>query len=173
MIRTALATLCVGLIAACAEEHRAPADQAGGVELPEPSGPPVVQQAEPHREKPSEAEETAWSAEGGALRLMSGDKVLLTLRCNGGNLAARAETFKPIGSEDRFSLGLDDEPITLVADPTRQSGPGVTAEGPAPDNLSTLLGSARALSAVYGTQQVGPHPAPSTQAAAALAANCK
>lgn len=160
------------LLPACAEEAP-PANNEANVELPQPSGPPVVQQAEPELNKPQAQAASGWSAEGGALRFGEGEAASLILRCRKGKLIVTAPAFKPIGSEDRFSLGLGNEPVTLVADPTRQSGSGVTAEAPAPDDLQALLGNSGQVSALYGTQQAGPYPAPSPQAAGALAAGCK
>jgi hypothetical protein len=78
---------------------------------------------------------------------------------------------QPIGSEERFSLGLGNEPVTLVADPTRQKQ-GVIAEGAAPENFAELLESAAQIGGMYGTQQVGPYPAPPKSLVQSLARQC-
>jgi hypothetical protein len=80
-------------------------------------------------------------------------------------------SFKPIGSEDRFSLALGEEPVALVADPTRQKT-GVTAEGAVPGNFTELLGKAERIGAIYGNQQIGPHPAPPKALLETLAKEC-
>lgn len=79
--------------------------------------------------------------------------------------------FKPIGSEDRFALALGEEPVTLVADPTRQKQ-GVTAEGAAPENFGDLLDKAERIGARYGSQQSGPHAMPPKPLREALAEEC-
>ena len=73
-------------------------------------------------------------------------------------LLASVPAFSVIGSEDRFMLALGEEPVTLVADPTRQQPPGVTGTGAVPDGLEQLLATAGTIGAVYGAQQAGPFP---------------
>lgn len=160
------------LAAACQAE---PQPQAGEEEPPQPSGPPVVQQAEREEEAAAPAAQPAsgWEQAGeNGIRLKGDDgKIVLALSCAGGNLRATAPSFTPIGSEDRFSLGLGNEPVTLVAD-LGSKAPGVTAEGAAPANFEALLGSADQMSALYGTQQVGPVPGPSAALRQKLAGAC-
>ena len=156
-------TICLAaafvLSSGCAREE--PSAEPGGNELPQPSGPPVVQQAEPEKDKPSVDPATpAWRSKGGALELIEAGKTVLTIRCENNELIVNAPHFTPIGSEDRFAFGLGDEPVTMVADPTLQPGPGVTAETPVPDNFAAWWRGAGRISALYGTQRVGPHPAP-------------
>jgi hypothetical protein len=151
----------------------------GAADLPEPSGPPVAQQVDtaPTASPPpgAPAWESAASLEGTAIRLTQVDgKLLLSVACLRGpvRLVATAPGFSPIGSEDRFSLGLGDEPVTLVADPTPQAQSGVTAEGAVPDRFEELLEEAKQVSALYGTQRIGPVPAPSEALKKALAKSC-
>lgn len=149
------------------------------VDLPLPSGPPLVQQVDA---VPSSAPdgagpawETAAGGEGTALRLTEpGGRLLLSIACTGSppRLAVSAPAFNPVGSEDRMSFGLGNEPLALVADPTRQSKGGVTGEGPVPEEFTRLLEAAGEVSAVYGTQSVGPVPAPADALKQMLAASC-
>jgi hypothetical protein len=169
-------TILLLLLAGCGQETPE-ANQP--VDLPLPSGPPVAQQAD---SVPSSAPEqsgpgweTAASGEGTALRLTEpGGRLLLSLACLGSppRLVVSAPGFSPIGSEDRFSLGLGDDPVTLVADPTRQAKGGVTAEGAAPSDFGERLQRADQLIALYGTQQVGPVAAPSDALKEVLARAC-
>lgn len=149
------------------------------VEVPEPSGPPIAQQVDDTaRPLPTRSEpvwESAASGDGMSLRLVRSDGTLvLSIACLGrpARLMAIAPGFTPIGSEDRFSLGIGDEPVTLVADPTRQNQTGVTAEAVAGEDLDRLLDDAVRISAVYGSQRIGPHPAPVAALKAQLAEAC-
>ena len=151
----------------------------GAADLPEPSGPPVAQQVDADPSAPPPPAAPAWestaSPEGTALRLTQPDgTLLLSIACLGRpiRLVATAPAFSPIGSEDRFSLGLGNEPIAMVADPTRQAQAGVTAEGAVPDNFEKLLDEAKQVSALYGTQRIGPVPAPAEALKKALAKSC-
>ena len=174
-MRTALLLLL--LTAGCGRE----APEANGkLDLPQPSGPPVAQQVDAKTptslSAPGRAAwESATGQPGTALRYVGADgKPLLSLACSGSpvRLAAHVPAFSPIGSEDRFSLGLGKEPVTLVADPARQSGGGVTGEGPVPNEFERLLKAAGEVSAVYGSSQAGPYPPPPKALADRLAEAC-
>lgn len=180
MKRAYLAALAA--LAACGDE---PAPNRAGnktapVGLPEPSGPPVVQQAQPDAAGPSADSAPAWesiaSGEGTALRLTAPDGGLrMSIAClaRPGRLVANVPGFSPIGSEDRFALALGNEPVTLVADPTRQQARlGVTGEGAIPDNLEALLRGADEVGALYGTQRSGPHAPPPAELVATLTEAC-
>jgi hypothetical protein len=146
--------------------------------LPIPSGPPVAQQPTPEPLQPAPAEVPQWesvvSGPATSLRLVEAGTPRLALTCLGrpARLVANAPGFKPIGSEDRFSLGLGAEPVTLVAD-LRAKGGGVTAEAPIPASLPQLLRRARQVSARYGTQQVGPVAPPPPQLLQAFSRSCQ
>ena len=156
---------------ACTREE--PPGEPDGKELPQPSGPPVVQQVEPEQDKPTvDDAASGWRSVGGGLALVDAGKTILTIRCEGGKLIVHAPAFSPIGSEDRFAFGLGDEPVTMVADPTLQPGPGVTAEGPVPENFAAWWRSADRITALYGTQRVGPHPVPPAAVADAFLESC-
>lgn len=109
------------------------------------------------------------------LRLTDGGVLRLTISCvdGPGRLVVDAPSFTPIGSEDRFSFGIGNEPVTLVADPTRQkAGGGVTGEGPVPPNLAELFAAADQVSAHYGAQQIGSIAKPETARVDAFVAAC-
>jgi hypothetical protein len=151
----------------------------GAADLPEPSGPPVAQQVDADAPPPplpaAPAWESAASPEGTSLRLTQADgTLLLSIACVGrsARLVATAPGLSAIGSEDRFSLGLGSEPVTLVADLAGEAPAGVTAEGPVPDGFEKLVDEAKQISALYGTQRIGPVPAPSEALKKALAKAC-
>ena len=147
------------------------------VELPVPSGPPIVEQEDvPDTSGDGAPRWESATGEGGtALRLVGqGGRLEMSMSCPSvpKRLVVSVPHFSPIGSEDRFSLALGEEPVTLVADPTRQPQPGVTAEGAVPDNFAALLDDAGEIGALYGTQRSGPHPAPPEALRKALAEEC-
>lgn len=96
---------------------------------------------------------------------------LMRLSCPAGRdqLAVHVPGFRPIGSEERLSLGSGDEVVALVADP-RSRGRGVTATGGASTELAELVSGP--IAATYGAQTSGPHPAPSRNDARAFVAAC-
>lgn len=170
--------LALLVLASCGPAADAPSGS-GAAELPQPSGPPLAQQVDsvPSSSPPQgvAAWESAASAEGMALRLTEpGGRVLLSIACLGSpaRIVVTAPRFSPIGSEDRFALGLGEEPVTLVADPSRQGEAGVTAEGPVPEAFAALLGEAEQVSALYGTQKIGPVAAPDERLGEGLAKSC-
>jgi hypothetical protein len=130
------------------------------LDVPVPSGPPVVQQID---EKAPAARLTE-----------AGGDVLISIAClsKPARLVVTVPSFTPIGSEDRLSFGIGSEPVTLVADPTRQPQQGVTGEGAVPGNFRDLLKEQKQISAVYGSQNSGPHPAPPEALSEALARAC-
>jgi len=138
------------------------------------TGSPVAPQAS----EPVAAEPARWdiqaSGEGAAL-VVDDDagKTVLRLFCAAGNskLVVNVPGFDPIASEERLSFGQGGEVEALVADSSGDSARGgVTAEGPVPENLSALL-SGR-VSASYGAQVSGPHPAPPEVLVTAFASAC-
>lgn len=150
------------------------------LDVPVPSGPPVVQQVDESAPAAPTRAGAAWEsvASGGAtaVRLTEpGGKLLMSIACVAAplRLVVSVPSFSAIGSEDRFSFGIDQEPVTLVADPTRQKRPGVTGEGDVPEDLSALLRGAKQFSALYGTQKAGPYPAPPEALREALSEACR
>jgi hypothetical protein len=163
------------LLSACG----APApEQNVTADVPTPSGPPIIQQAEADIPDTAVEKTPRWESatgDGGTgLRIVGeGGAAEMSIFCPEARtrLVVSVPSFKPIGSEDRFSLSLGQEPVTLVADPTRQKT-GVTAEGAVPGNLAELLEKAENIGALYGTQRIGPHPAPPKALLDALAKEC-
>jgi uncharacterized membrane protein len=107
------------------------------------------------------------NGEGSELALISGTEpatVRLSCSAGGKSLLVNIPGFRPIGSEERLSVGSGDEATALVADP-RGDGErgGVSASGSVPDNLAVILKGP--VSASYGAQTSGPHPAPPPEAA--------
>jgi len=84
---------------------------------------------------------------------------IVSLACEGRQLTAQVPGFSPISSEDRFSLALDEEPVTLVADLSAGAS-GVTANGAFPEGFEAAFEKAEQIGALYGNQRIGPHPAP-------------
>ncbi|MFC7499074.1 hypothetical protein ACFQRC_07545 [Enterovirga sp. GCM10030262] len=107
---------------------------------------------------------------------MSADgSLVLSIVCLAGptRLAVNVPGFEPVMSEDRFAFGLGEEPVTLVANPYEQDArPGVTGEGPVPDNFEALLNAAGDVRALYGSQQTGPHAPPPPELRRLLAEGC-
>ncbi len=132
----------------------------------------------PLASEPVAAEPAQWnllSSGGGAALVIDDDagKTVLRLFCaaGSGKLVVNVPGFDPIASEERLSFGQGGEAEALVADSSGDSARGgVTAEGPVPVNLSALL-SGR-VSASYGAQVSGPHPAPPQDLVTAFAGAC-
>ena len=116
------------------------------------------------------------SGEGDGLGLWRAETRLLTLFCPADReeLIVNVPGFRPIGSEERMSLGAGGEVVTLVADPAgdRQRG-GVSAAGPVPANLAAILAGSAPIAVNYGAQDEGPHPLPDREAASSLIAGCR
>ena len=114
------------------------------------------------------------SGEGSAL-VISDDagNTMMRLFCpaSTGKLLVNVPGFKPISSEERLSFGQRGEAEALVADSTGDAERGgVTGEGAVPRNLLALLSGG--VSASYGSQKSGPHPAPPADLVAAFADAC-
>jgi len=114
------------------------------------------------------------SGEGITLALLAAEgSTTIRLFCPSGEnrLLVNVPDFRPIGSEERLSFGSGGDAGALVAD-TRgdaQRG-GVSGIGDVPDNLAALVGGR--LSASYGAQTSGPHPAPPQDLSRAFVAAC-
>ena len=87
-------------------------------------------------------------------------------------LLVNIPAFRPIGSEERLSFGGGGEVVALVADTRgdRQRG-GVSGTGVVPDDLAALVDGR--ISASYGAQSSGPHPAPPEELARNFVAACR
>ncbi len=161
-----------------APDDRQPAEQP---DIPQASGPPVPGQAAPAPSAPASAPAMAWGSvaggEGTALRLTGKDgEVRMSIACIGDppRLVVNVPDFRPVMSEDRFALGLGSEPVTLVANPYEQEArPGVTGEGPVPDDFPAFVDAAAEVRALYGAQQTGPYPAPAPELKGLLVEACR
>jgi len=73
-------------------------------------------------------------------------------------LLVNVPAFRPIGSEERLSFGSRGLAVALVADSAGDGAlGGVTGSGPIPDELKSAI--IEPMSASYGSQKSGPHPA--------------
>jgi hypothetical protein len=120
--------------------------------------------------------ESAVTGTGVGLTLTdAGGGPLLRLACVRGpaQMVVTAERFRAIGSEERLSLGVDDEPFVFVADLTAGRPVGVEARGPIPPALLDRLARANAVSVSYGAQTLGPHIPPDPETAARFASACR
>ena len=114
------------------------------------------------------------SGEGVALALSPATgPASIRLFCPAGQnrLLVNVPGFRPIGSEERLSFGSGGDAVALVADTRgdRQRG-GVSGTGEVPGSLKTLVRGS--ISASYGAQRSGPHPAPPQALASAFVAAC-
>lgn len=114
------------------------------------------------------------SGEGVALALLPGSEpasIRLFCPAEGKRLLVNVPAFRPIASEERLSVGSGGNAHALVADSAgdRQRG-GVTGAGDVPAALAALVGGP--ISASYGAQTSGPHPAPPQALARAFVAAC-
>lgn len=129
--------------------------------------------ASPAVEQPPTAQ-TSWSASDAALILRDAqDEIVLALACEErpARMSIEVPGFREIGSEERLSFGADNESFVFVAQLGAPSG--VKAEGQIHDNLLTRLERARTVTANYGAQYEGPHPAPAPEQAGAFASACR
>lgn len=104
----------------------------------------------------------------------SGGAAVMSLACGRApaELIVTVEGFKPVASEEQLSVGVDDEPFLLVADPRRRPA-GVEARGPIPEDFLKRLETAREVRAVYGAQTFGPLAPPDAATAKRFADACR
>ena len=135
----------------------------------------VVGSAEPLFPAAAEGAAPKWSLQPGntMLEFARGATTVLRLSCTSrsGLMALDVPAFRAIRSEERLSLGSGNAALALVAD-TRGEGvnSGVTGTGGAPEDLGQVL-SGR-VSASYGAQTSGPHPAPPANLVRAFVGAC-
>ncbi|HEX9964464.1 MAG TPA: hypothetical protein VGB04_05720 [Allosphingosinicella sp.] len=115
------------------------------------------------------------SGEGVALSLLpkSGPAAIrLFCPAEAKRLVVNVPGFRPVGSEERLSFGSGGEAVALVADSRgdRQRG-GVSGTGEVPGHLVALVRGP--ISASYGAQSSGPHPAPPKALSSAFVAACR
>jgi uncharacterized membrane protein len=114
------------------------------------------------------------SGEGAALVLpAAGGGTAIRLFCAAGQrrLLVNVPSFRPVGSEERLSFGGSGDAAALVADTRgdRRRG-GVSGVGDVPARLAAFL--AGPVSASYGAQTSGPHPAVPADRARSFIAAC-
>ncbi|HZF96080.1 MAG TPA: hypothetical protein VEZ20_14555 [Allosphingosinicella sp.] len=114
------------------------------------------------------------SGEGAALVLpAAGGGTAIRLFCAAGErrLLVNVPSFRPVGSEERLSFGGSGDAAALVADTRgdRLRG-GVSGTGAVPAGLAAFL--AGPVSASYGAQTSGPHPAVPADLARGFVAAC-
>jgi uncharacterized membrane protein len=142
---------------------------------PAASAEPPAAPAEATENNPDARWDLQSSGEGAALALLAGrGQARIRLFCPAGQnrLLVNVPEFRPIGSEERLSFGGGGEAVALVAD-TRgdlQRG-GVSGVAAVPADLAALV--AAPLSASYGAQRSGPHPAPPRALARRFVATCR
>lgn len=130
--------------------------------------------------EPNSGPDTAerWSlqqtSQGVVLALLRSDRsAVVRLFCPGGEdrLLVNVPSFRPIDSEERLSFGSADDAAALVADTRGDTQlDGVTGAGKVPGDLAALIGDR--LSASYGAQSSGPHPAPPLNLSRAFVTGC-
>jgi len=159
-----LAAAALALVA-CGSREQAPAEPPATANEAPPAAPPAT---------PASRWDLQSSGEGVALALLTASgPAAIRLFCPAGQdrLLVNVPAFRPVGSEERLSFGGGGEVVALVADTSgdRRRG-GVSGTGAVPDELGRLV--AGPISASYGAQTSGPHPAPPPQLARAFVAAC-
>jgi len=138
-------------------------------------------EAPPAPETPAapEAPRLRWepiaSGEGSALMLLDqADNQVFHMACLSApaRMTVNVPGFTVIGSEERLTLGVDNEAFGLVAD-TLAEGPGVRAEAAIDPMLLDRLPRTEDISALYGTQQAGPYEAPDAETLANFVTACR
>ena len=114
------------------------------------------------------------SGEGVGLSLIQAGQSVLTLSCLRSPEGFRVTVpgFTKITSEERLSVGAGDEAFVMVAD-LASDQPGVVATGESPTDFLDRIERGGAISASYGAQTSGPHPAPDAEQARAFLTDCR
>lgn len=127
----------------------------------------------------------SWSVRvtGAGIALVYGDQAaaagagepVLRVACvrDPATMQVEVSSFQAIGSEERLSFGVDDEPFVFVADPTADRPSGVLGEGPIEPALLDLLLTGQEIHAVYGAQSVGPLPVPDAETVGRFVDGCR
>lgn len=113
--------------------------------------------------------------EGAALSLLGeGERQVFHIAClaDPSRLQVIVSEVTPIGSEDRLTLGAGGDAFAMAAD-LEHTGPGVLAEGPIDPAFLEDLSRSEEISAMYGSQQVGPYPAPTSDDRSAFVLQCR
>lgn len=113
--------------------------------------------------------EMAWLTD-----METADAPLRMVCARGEGFLVAAPAFRPIGSEERLSIGAGDDAFALVA--VAAEGPRgsfVKATGPIEEPLLTALESGRPIAASYGAQTFGPVESPPEAMRRAFADTCR
>lgn len=139
---------------------------------PAPAPAPVPEPAPPTM--PSADWQSISSGEGVGLSLIQAGQLVITLSCLRSPEGFRVTVpgFTKIASEERLSVGAGDEAFVLVADLALDQ-PGVVATGEIPTGFLDRIEQGGAVSASYGAQTSGPHPAPSAEQARTFLTDCR
>jgi uncharacterized membrane protein len=162
------------LVAGCGSREAGPAVGPGNesaaplADIPAPTQGPA-----PQGKSAAASWDLQSDGKGSALVLAGPGGPQLRLFCPAGGkrLVVDVPGFRPVASEERLSLGSGGAAQALVADPRgdRWRG-GVSAAGEVPSGLAALVGGP--VSASYGAQRSGPHPAPPRALANAFVSAC-
>jgi len=128
-----------------------PAEPAPTPEPPEPAPAPLP------NPDPRPSPDPNWQAvaTGTAYALVrkenGADQIRMSCARGPSRLVVWVAPFTAIGSEERLSVGFDDQVFATVADPTKP-GPGVNAEGAIPTAELAALPTAKKVGFSYGAQ---------------------
>ncbi|MGX7896930.1 hypothetical protein [Tsuneonella sp. HG222] len=90
-----------------------------------------------------------------------------------GGLLVNVNSFRPVGSEERMTLGSGGTVVTLVADPAGDAlRGGVSGTGPVPTDLAAILTGADGVAVNYGAQNLGVLPSVPRNLADNFVAGC-
>lgn len=123
--------------------------------------------------------EAAWNASvtnvGAGLALSANGIELLRMACvrESREMTVEVPSFRSIASEERLSFGLDDEPYGFVAQVTPPPPGGVFATRPIEEAFLTDLQAAKQISAIYGSQPIGPFRAPDADQLEVFVGGCR
>ena len=176
-LRRIIPVMLLALIGACNGRPSDDADSGPPLEMPTgDQGLPAAAEGPTEREPDSVDASWAFVATdtGSALVLAGSMGEVLRIACGGSPLQMTVDVpaFESIGSEERLSLGLDDEPFVFVAQVTPPPPSGVHAEREPDESFLRLFANSGTLSAVYGAQRTGPHAAPDQEDANSFVNAC-
>jgi hypothetical protein len=140
--------------------------------------------APPPDQAPAVAEETAvaarWelqtSEDEASLSVIGADaSVLFRIACvrPPARMQITVPGFAVIESEERLTLGVDDEAFTFVAEVVGRPPRGVRAESPMQAELLDRFARTRDVAAVYGAETAGPYLSPPPHQSEAFVAACR
>jgi hypothetical protein len=168
-------------LAACGQ----PAEKADAPTNPGADGsaaPPHVENGEvmPPVKGPLLPKPLHWAAsssdEGNAIVLIEGeDTAVLRIAClREKGLVVYGERLKPVGSEERMSIGAGNTVATLAATAaTDRNPPTVKGEGAIDEDFVRAVGEGRKIAVNYGYQNMGPFDGPPAEMAQNFVAGCQ